>query len=84
MMHDRVPHQLNVKANDLGVVFNRDALIRSVNARQIVICEPHRDEPIGVVGDFPIVATVRCTEHHAGRNRDIRKDLPDGLHESRE
>ena len=82
LMDGRVPHQLNIKANGLGVVFNGDALICSVYAREIGICEPHGDEPIGVVGNVLIVTAVRCTEHHAGRNRRIRKDLSDGLRES--
>ena len=83
LVHGRVPHQLNINANDLGVVFDRDPFIRSMDARQIGTCEPHGDEPIGVVGKVSIVAAVRCSDHHAGRNRDIRKDLSDGLQESR-
>jgi len=83
LLHGRVSHQLRVKANALHVVFNGDTLIGSMDAGQIGICEPHGDEPIGVVGNVLKVAAVRCTEHHAGRYRDIRKDLSDGLYESR-
>ena len=68
-----VQHELRIELNDLDIVFYCDPLVRPVESRQIILCQPAWQEQVAVFRDALVTLAVRPANQETGSRNNVGK-----------